>query len=445
MGGRRRPRRSAAPRSCSNINRFSLHAMYRNRLIRAYLGASNPKRAARPFTGFDEDDNSACTSCGRRAKASGQDWRPFHVVNIALNLVQRKRLAWQERKAEPFTVTPLHCGSRRRWAIAPTRRSTAQGTWRHLARHRDRDLRRRGEPQHGLSLLAVGALLMTLFNVRLGWWLGNPGPEGEQTYSATGPRLRIVPLVAETFGLTTDDRHVRLPVRRRALRESRPLRDGAPPLPLIVVSDAGCDPDFEFEDLGNAVRKISIDLGVPHHVPRLRRAQAPPPTDKPGSRTAPIMRSAPSTTGAERYDGGGENGSSSTSSRATTAPRARASSQLRDRQSDVPARSHGRPVVQRVAVRKLSRARLRDHEQILEADKEVRPAGGQLGRTGRPCDRRRDRDRRHKIIGRIALQVGDNGTSLDPIVVERLVKKVESYVEFRAAPAPSHGENDDFS
>jgi hypothetical protein len=31
---------------------------------------------------------------------------------------------------------------------------------------------------------------------------------------------------------------------------------------FIVVSDAGCDPDFKFEDLGNAVRKIAIDLGV---------------------------------------------------------------------------------------------------------------------------------------------------------------------------------------
>ena len=34
-------------------NEFSLHALYRNRLVRCYLGASNPKRSAHPFTGFD--------------------------------------------------------------------------------------------------------------------------------------------------------------------------------------------------------------------------------------------------------------------------------------------------------------------------------------------------------------------------------------------------------
>lgn len=42
---------------CVNINRFSLHALYRNRLIRAYLGASCPVRHPDPFTGFDGDDN----------------------------------------------------------------------------------------------------------------------------------------------------------------------------------------------------------------------------------------------------------------------------------------------------------------------------------------------------------------------------------------------------
>ncbi len=30
----------------------------------------------------------------------------------------------------------------------------------------------------------------------------------------------------------------------------------------ILVSDAGADPDFAFQDLGNAIRKIRIDLGI---------------------------------------------------------------------------------------------------------------------------------------------------------------------------------------
>jgi hypothetical protein len=37
-----------------NANKFSLHGMYRERLIHAYLGASNSDRKENPFTGFDE-------------------------------------------------------------------------------------------------------------------------------------------------------------------------------------------------------------------------------------------------------------------------------------------------------------------------------------------------------------------------------------------------------
>jgi hypothetical protein len=32
---------------------------------------------------------------------------------------------------------------------------------------------------------------------------------------------------------------------------------------LIVCTDAGADPEYQFADIGNAVRKIRIDLGIP--------------------------------------------------------------------------------------------------------------------------------------------------------------------------------------
>jgi hypothetical protein len=118
------------------------------------------------------------------------------------------------------------------------------------------------------------ALLMTMFNVRLGWWLGNPGREGAQTFSHEGPAIAILPLVQETFGLTTDTRkyvHVsdgghfeNLGLYEMVRRRCR----------LIVISDAGRDPAYSFEDLGNAVRKIAIDLGVPirfHRLEALKR------------------------------------------------------------------------------------------------------------------------------------------------------------------------------
>jgi hypothetical protein len=244
-----------------NINRFSLHAVYRNRLVRCYLGASRQKRNPDHFTGFDERDNPcAHTLWPPKPTAAGPNtFGLFHLVNIALNVVETKRLAWQERKAEPFTVSPLHCGS----ADKGFRISREYGGQGGLTLGTAMAISGAAvSPNMGYHSSPSITLLLALFNVRLGWWLGNPGTQGEQSYQTEGPSFAINPLIEEAFGQTTDNRpYVYLSdgghfenlglyemVRRRCR--------------FIVVVDAGCDPDFAFEDLGNAVRKIYIDLGI---------------------------------------------------------------------------------------------------------------------------------------------------------------------------------------
>jgi hypothetical protein len=209
----------------------------------------------------------------------GKGWQPFHIVNIALNVVSSKRLAWQERKAEPFTISPLHsgsaCGGRVRgddgvWV--------SHGAYRPSTEYGSKDGISLGtalaisgaaaSSNMGYHSSAALAFLLTLFNVRLGWWLGNPGKQG---YASEGPRLAIVPLLNEMFGQTTDERKYvylsdgghfeNLGLYEMVRRRCR----------LIVVSDAGCDRNFGFEDLGNAVRKISLDLGVDITINRLEK------------------------------------------------------------------------------------------------------------------------------------------------------------------------------
>jgi hypothetical protein len=242
-----------------NINRFSLHALYRNRLVRAYLGASRQRRYPDQFTGFDDEDNlPAHKLWPPKEQAPGKNTlRLFHVVNITLNVVKTARLAWQQRKAESFTVSPLHSGA----AYKGYRPSNEYGGGITLGTAMAIS-GAAASPNMGYHSSPSITLLLALFNVRLGWWFGNPGQEGERTYKDEGPKYAIKPLVDETFGQTTDTApYVYLSdgghfenlglyemVRRRCRH--------------IIAVDAGCDPDFAFEDLGNAVRKISIDLGI---------------------------------------------------------------------------------------------------------------------------------------------------------------------------------------
>ena len=236
-----------------NINKFSLHGMYRNRLIRAYLGASNDRRHANKFTGFAENDNL-------RMHNLLPGLKPFHVVNIALNLVSGRRLAWQQRKAESFTVTPLHCGN----CALGYRPSVQYGGPDGISLGTAITISgAAASPNMGYHSSPVIGFIMTLFNARLGAWLGNPGDAGSKTWRLAGPNSATGSLIKETFGLTNDtSEYVYLSdgghFENLAIYEM--VRRGCR---QIVVLDSGCDPKFAYEDLGNALRKIRIDLKIP--------------------------------------------------------------------------------------------------------------------------------------------------------------------------------------
>ena len=374
-----------------NTNKFSHHAMYRNRIIRAYLGASRKSsdRHPDPFTGFDPSDNlsmcdlrpqllhsrsfynakdestfvefiarlkansdpaaktivsqalsadtvkllsRAVTSPGNHSfvllenavikdlnqallrqkpispptmtagehhpamPETDEEWLsynrallqdsfndfirpvpepprgPLHVINMTLNLVHGDRLAWQQRKAESFTVTQLHSGS---FQIPDSsdRSLPVYGCYRRTHEYAGSGGITIGtavaisgaavSPNMGYYSSPIVTFLMTLFNVRLGWWLGNPGPAGENHYRLAYPKSAIYPIIAEALGLT-DDRNSyiylsdgghfeNLGLYEMVLRRCR----------LIVVSDASDDADFQFDNLGNAVKKIRIDFGIP--------------------------------------------------------------------------------------------------------------------------------------------------------------------------------------
>ena len=218
-----------------NINRFSLHALYRNRLIRGYLGASRQERDPDRFTGFDIKDNIRVHEL----------WPPKSTaVRRRTQPVSRHQYRAQCRVDQAFGVAGTQSGIVYRHATAlrqrlsglpPERANTAsvQGQRRHLAGHRDGDFRaRRSSPNMGYHSSPSITLLLALFNVRLGWWLGNPGEAGEESYQSDGPRWSAKPLFYEAFGQTTDQsRYVYLSDGGH-FENLGSLRDGAAALPV---------------------------------------------------------------------------------------------------------------------------------------------------------------------------------------------------------------------
>ncbi|HWE02943.1 MAG TPA: hypothetical protein VG326_11095 [Tepidisphaeraceae bacterium] len=184
---------------------------------------------------------------------------PLHLVNIALNLVHNEDPAWQERKAESFTVSCLHSGS----AQLGYRDSRTYGGDRGINLGTAITISGAAvSPNMGYHSSTPIALLLTLFNVRLGWWLGNPGEAGKNTRRLGHPRYAITPIVAEAMGLT-DANHGYVYLSDGGHFENLGLYEMVRRrCHIIVLGDAGRDPDCTLEDLGNAVRKVRIDMGI---------------------------------------------------------------------------------------------------------------------------------------------------------------------------------------
>jgi hypothetical protein len=265
-----------------DVNEFSLHNAYRNRLVRCYLGATHEGRHPQPFTGFDDNDNIFLASLVDLGV-------PFHILNATLNVVKGKELALQARKARSFTFTPLYSGfdyseeesvSKMPDSIeAPDRQATNDpevskpGSYRLTRNCSFRSLypgARLGtamaisgaavSPNMGHYTSGAVSFLLAIFSVRLGWWLGNPRIKRE--WESAYPRSSWRALLNELTGNTTDDRKEvylsdgghfdNLGVYELIRRRCR----------VIIASDAGADPSRACGDLASVIEKCRVDFGT---------------------------------------------------------------------------------------------------------------------------------------------------------------------------------------
>lgn len=259
------------------INIFGLNQFYRNRIVRCYLGATRfrpGERRPQPFTDFDESDDLKLWQLRNNPPQPETPLGypgPFPIYNCALNLGGSSDLSVHTRHSASFTLTPLRCGCDRRLVgYAPT------------LRVRDRRRYAGGvsvgqavsisgaavSPNMGYSTSSVVAFLLTMFNVRLGWWFPNPGGQEfntrrEQPLWARGG-LRSSPwyLSKELFGMAGEMNHYvnvsdgghfeNLAIYELIRRRCK----------VIIAGDAECDEALTFGSLGNLVRICETDFGA---------------------------------------------------------------------------------------------------------------------------------------------------------------------------------------
>lgn len=246
-----------------DINEFSLNAFYRSRLTRCFLGATRRQVDRNPqnFTGFDDKDDLSLSDL---MVTSG----PFHIVNCALNLGGSSDLELHTRQSAIFTLTPFFFGSSYKIkGDGLPDEGEEIGYTNTCEYHKKFSQPTLGQaiavsgaaanPNMGYHTSPVTAFMMTLFNVRLGWWFPNPHIPG---INRPSPSFSLWYLIKELFG-SADENSKYLSISDGGHFENLAAYELVKrKCKVIIISDAECDPKYQFEGLGTLIRMCEVDF-----------------------------------------------------------------------------------------------------------------------------------------------------------------------------------------
>jgi hypothetical protein len=232
---------------------YSLHGFYRDRISRAYLGATNPSAEDRAA----DNRNSEFRPVDDMLMAETLE-RPLHLVCCTANDLTGDQVETLTRGSRSATLSRHGVSVGGRWAAAPGLTMASALTASAAAFN----------PTMGSVSKQLGpavTFLMATMNLRLGLWVSHP--------ANTSTRWRPPGWVffKEMFGQTHAGLH------RTGEQPFSPdvhLSDGGhfDNLGLyelvrrhcryIIVSDCGADHETAFDDLSNAVRRIREDFDI---------------------------------------------------------------------------------------------------------------------------------------------------------------------------------------
>ena len=245
----------------ADTNQISMHRYYRNRLMEAYMpysieGAEWRRQPPHwyPYATHREVDRF-------RLKDIAVTDAPYHIINTIVQTLGSNDPKLSGRGGDSFIFSPKYCGSEST-GFAPTGKYMGG----------DMDL----ATAFAISGAAVDpntyatrsrplSFLMTLLNIRLGYWI--PNPRNPKFSSKKVRPWWWIYMFREMLGrgLTENNAQVHLSdgghFENLGLYElvNRQCR-------YIIVSDATADPNFSFADLAKVIELVRVDFGAEIHI-----------------------------------------------------------------------------------------------------------------------------------------------------------------------------------
>jgi hypothetical protein len=242
----------------ADLNALGIHKVYRDRLMEAFMPGHKAVAENEWRPSVEADRAVLDGMCGDHTAG------PYHLINATVITIDSAKARLRGRYGDSFVLSPLFCGSdatgwrqTQTWLPGGITLATAMAISGAAANPEA------GSDGQGPTLSRGVSIFMALLNLRLGYWAFNPNPRYRVRWQRLPPNF-LYPGLAQ--GLLGAD-----------LSETKPfveLSDGGHfenlgiyelirrEVDLIIVADAGDDPDASFTDLATAIERVRTDFNV---------------------------------------------------------------------------------------------------------------------------------------------------------------------------------------
>jgi len=241
------------------INKISIHRYYRDRLMETFNPDVFDILTSKKTVLASKSNSASLADC----MAPENNTMPYHIINTNLILVGSKIAKFKGRGGDNFILSPLYSGSNatgwrssKQFANDSITLPTAVAISGAAANSDS------GVAGSGLTIKPLISAIMTIFNLRLGYWVVNPNPEVQANqkvmpsflspgfWGVTG-RSKINE-TSKYIQLSDGGHFENLAMYELIRRHCK----------LIICSDAEQDGEFTFGSLANIIEKARVDFGV---------------------------------------------------------------------------------------------------------------------------------------------------------------------------------------
>ncbi len=245
----------------ANLNYISIHRYYRDRLMETFM--PDIKDAEGQHTRGAQGANTACL---HQITSMEEPHGPYHIVNTNAVLVSSENPVYKSRGGDSFILSPLYCGSNATgWCRTKDYMNGRLTLATAVAISGAAANPNTGVGGVGMTRNLFVSLVMSLLNLRLGYWADHPNPE----YFLKHPPNHFRPgayALGNVMGM-----------KRSGYQEHRDfiqLSDGGHfenmglyelvrrKVKLAIVCDGSADRAFSFSDMQTTVRRVEDDFGA---------------------------------------------------------------------------------------------------------------------------------------------------------------------------------------